>query len=88
MGTIPNMAVAHTLYREQVVPTNLAPPGALSVVRKTSTESPRRILTSNRTPPETMYDGLVIEYRIVIPLLGKQAWLTEIKHIREHTLRR
>ena len=33
--------------------------------------------------PEEMYDGLLIEYRIGIPLLGKQRWLTEIKHIRE-----
>ena len=28
-------------------------------------------------------NGLLIEYRIGIPLIGKQTWLTEIKHIRE-----
>lgn len=33
--------------------------------------------------PDIMYDGLLIEYRVGIPFLGKQAWLTELKHIRE-----
>lgn len=32
-------------------------------------------------PPE-MENGLLIEYRIRLPFLGKQRWLTEIKHIR------
>jgi ligand-binding SRPBCC domain-containing protein len=34
------------------------------------------------TVPEDMFDGLIIEYRISIPLLGSQRWLAEIKHIR------
>ncbi len=29
-----------------------------------------------------MYEGLLIEYRISVPLFGKQKWLTEIRHIR------
>ncbi|TVP77955.1 MAG: hypothetical protein EA353_09385 [Puniceicoccaceae bacterium] len=33
--------------------------------------------------PDEMYNGLLIEYRIGIPLIGKQTWLTEIKHVRE-----
>ena len=33
--------------------------------------------------PETMYNGLIIEYRIKIPFLGTRKWLAEIKHIRE-----
>ncbi|MDQ8206112.1 SRPBCC family protein [Coraliomargarita sp. SDUM461003] len=33
--------------------------------------------------PEQMYNGLLIEYRVGIPLIGKQTWLTELKHIRE-----
>ncbi len=32
--------------------------------------------------PKEMHEGLLIEYRIGIPILGKQPWLTEIKHIR------
>lgn len=33
--------------------------------------------------PEVMFDGLVIEYRVKIPLFGRWRWLTEIKHIRQ-----
>ncbi len=33
--------------------------------------------------PEVMFDGLMIEYRIKIPLIGTRKWLAEIKHIRE-----
>lgn len=33
--------------------------------------------------PETMYNGLIIEYSIRIPVIGRQRWVTEIKHIEE-----
>ena len=33
--------------------------------------------------PSVMFNGLLIQYRIRIPLLGEQRWLTEIRHIRE-----
>jgi ligand-binding SRPBCC domain-containing protein len=33
--------------------------------------------------PPVMDNGLIIEYRITIPLIGTHAWVTEIKHIRE-----
>jgi ligand-binding SRPBCC domain-containing protein len=33
--------------------------------------------------PAIMHDGLIVEYRITIPLIGTHAWVTEIKHIRE-----
>lgn len=33
--------------------------------------------------PETMFDGLLIEYRIKIPVFGTRQWLAEIKHVRE-----
>ncbi|PLX85552.1 MAG: hypothetical protein C0618_10475 [Desulfuromonas sp.] len=33
--------------------------------------------------PETMHEGLMIQYRIKIPMLGWQNWVTEITHIRE-----
>ncbi len=35
------------------------------------------------SPPDRMFNGLIIEYRIAIPVIGRQRWLTEIKHIRE-----
>jgi len=33
--------------------------------------------------PAIMHNGLIVEYRITIPLLGTHTWVTEIKHIRE-----
>lgn len=32
--------------------------------------------------PEIMHDGLIIEYLITVPIIGKQRWVTEIKHIK------
>ncbi len=32
--------------------------------------------------PEVMYDGLLIHYKVKIPLFGRWNWLTEIKQIR------
>ena len=38
---------------------------------------------TNGTPPEKMYPGLIIEYK-VSPLLGiKTTWVTEITHVKE-----
>lgn len=31
--------------------------------------------------PDEMYNGLIVEYRIRIPILGRQVWVSEIKHI-------
>jgi ligand-binding SRPBCC domain-containing protein len=33
--------------------------------------------------PAIMYNGLIVEYRITIPLFGTHTWVTEIKHIRK-----
>ncbi|MDJ0622730.1 MAG: SRPBCC family protein [Desulfocapsaceae bacterium] len=33
--------------------------------------------------PEVMHDGLIIEYLITIPVIGRQRWITEIKHIQK-----
>ncbi len=33
--------------------------------------------------PDKMYNGLMIEYKIKIPLFGSHRWLTEIKHVQE-----
>ncbi len=34
--------------------------------------------------PEEMFNGMIIEYSIRIPRIGKQKWITEIKHIRQN----
>ena len=33
--------------------------------------------------PDKMYNGLMIQYEIRIPMFGTHRWLTEIKHINE-----
>jgi len=33
--------------------------------------------------PEKMFNGLIVEYSIKIPVFGRRSWVTEIKHIRE-----
>ncbi len=33
--------------------------------------------------PAVMCNGLIVEYRITIPLLSTHTWVTEIKHLRE-----
>jgi ligand-binding SRPBCC domain-containing protein len=34
-------------------------------------------------PPEKTYTGLLLEYRVNVPLLGWSTWLTEIKYVEE-----
>lgn len=31
--------------------------------------------------PEVMFNGLLVEYRVKIPLMGWQVWVSELKHI-------
>jgi ligand-binding SRPBCC domain-containing protein len=79
------MPKIHELYREQTIATDIAT--AWDFIR-----SPQNL--DKITPddmdfeiigdlPTEMYDGLLIEYRVGIPIIGKQTWLTELKHIRE-----
>ena len=34
-------------------------------------------------PPEKSYAGLLLEYRVKVPLLGWSTWLTEIKYVED-----
>ena len=34
-------------------------------------------------PPESAYEGLLLEYKVRIPVLGWTTWLTEIKYVTE-----
>lgn len=36
-------------------------------------------------PPDQIYAGQLIEYRVKVPVLGKTTWLTEIKYLDEGT---
>ena len=79
------MPAIHQLRRELVIDTDLETawnfirqPGNLN--RITPPDMDFEIVSEL---PEVIYDGLLIEYRVGIPLLGKQSWLSEIKHLRE-----
>jgi len=79
------MPKIHSLHREQVIATDLkrawefiSSPANLDAI--TPPDLSFEIVTE---VPEVMYNGLLIEYRVGIPFLGKQTWLTELKHIRE-----
>lgn len=79
------MSTVHQLYREQIIPTSLEAawdfiksPQNLDLI--TPDDLSFQIVSE---VPEQMYNGLLIEYRVGIPLLGQQTWLTELKHIRE-----
>jgi ligand-binding SRPBCC domain-containing protein len=80
------MPALKQLYREQVIATDLNT--AWDFIRRP--QNLNRITPDDMTfeiiseVPEEMYNGLMIEYRIGIPLLGKQPWLSEIKHVRDH----
>lgn len=80
------MPKIQTLYRELIVDTDLDT--AWKFIR-----SPKNLdaITPDDLSfeivsdvPDKMYNGLLIEYKVGIPFLGKQTWLTELKHIREH----
>lgn len=73
----------HTLYREVALATTmeacwdfLKNPQNLNDI--TPTDLDFRIVSP---VPERMYNGLLVEYRIRIPLFGEQTWLTEICHV-------
>lgn len=74
----------HTLKQTQLLHTTLAEAWAfVQAPANLDTLTPAwlRFEIVSEVPP-VMEEGLIIEYRIGIPLLGRQRWVTEIKHIR------
>ena len=79
------MPKIHQLHREQTIATDLVT--AWDFIRSPSnldkiTPDDMDFEIVSELPDE-MYDGLLIEYRVGVPFLGKQSWLSELKHIRE-----
>ena len=75
----------YTLKREQLLPTSLEEAWAFlenpyNLNRITPTDLHFEITSDT---PEIMHDGLIIEYLITIPVIGRQRWVTEIKHIQK-----
>jgi ligand-binding SRPBCC domain-containing protein len=79
------MPAIYQLYREQTIHTDRQTAwDFISSPKNLDAITPDDMSFEIITPvPEEMYDGLLIEYRVGIPLIGKQTWLTEIKHIRQ-----
>tara|TARA_R110002111_G_scaffold224548_1_gene286189 strand:- start:60 stop:524 length:465 start_codon:yes stop_codon:yes gene_type:complete len=79
------MPKIYQLCREQTIATNLATAwdyisSPQNLDKITPSDMAFEIISQL---PQQMYNGLLIEYRVGIPLMGKQTWLTELKHIRE-----
>jgi ligand-binding SRPBCC domain-containing protein len=76
----------YTLAREQTIPTTLVKAWAFisSPANLDAITPPEMSFEIVSKVPEVMYNGLLIEYRVGIPFLGQQTWLTELKHIREN----
>ncbi len=79
------MPKIHNLERSLTLPTDLDTAWEfISTPRNLDAITPDDMSFSILTDvPEVMYDGLLIEYRVGIPLIGSQRWLTEIKHIKD-----
>ncbi len=77
--------MVYTLRREQILPVEpqalwhfLSRPENLNVITP-----PWLRFEIRSSVPERMFDGLLVRYRVRLPIFGAQDWLTEIKHIRE-----
>ena len=79
------MAPINRLDRSQVIDTDLATAWQfISSPRNLDEISPPEMVFEILPElPASMYDGLLIEYRVKIPLLGSRCWLSEIQSIRE-----
>ena len=79
------MPKIHTLERSVTVPTDLETAWKfISTPRNLDQLTPEDMAFNILTDvPDEMYDGLMIEYRVKIPLIGSQRWLTEIKSIKD-----
>ena len=75
----------YTLHKEILVDTPLEKAWAFishpkNLDRITPDDMAFRIVSD---VPDTMYNGLIVEYRVKIPLMGWQTWVSELKHIRD-----
>lgn len=74
----------HSLHREQTISTSLEEAWAFlsnpyNLSKITPPEMGFQVLGEI---PEEIYNGLLISYRVKVPYLGNQLWVSEIKHVR------
>ncbi len=79
------MAKIYRIQKEQIIDTDLET--AWNFIRKPSNLNKITPDTLDfniiSDVPDAMYNGLLIEYKIGMPLIGRRSWLTEIKHVRD-----
>lgn len=73
----------YTLYRETVAKTSLEKAWAFmsnpaNLNRITPDDMEFEICSEL---PDEMFEGMLVEYRVKIPVMGTQPWLSELKHI-------
>lgn len=73
----------YELYRQQVIDASIdrvwsfiSKPANLDKI--TPDDMAFEIVTET---PEQMHEGLIVEYRVTIPIVGQTTWVSEIKHI-------
>ena len=79
------MSKIYQLNRSQVIKTTLDK--AWDFIRSPANLNkitpPNMVFKILSDVPKSMYNGLIIRYRIKIPLIGEQNWVSEIKHIKD-----
>ena len=74
----------YTLHREQIIHTTLEDAWQfLKNPKNLNLITPDKLkFTIVSELPDEMANGLLIEYRVKLPVLGRRPWVSEIKHIR------
>jgi ligand-binding SRPBCC domain-containing protein len=79
------MSKVYQFTKEQVIQTDLE--SAWDFIRSPANLNkitpPDMTFTIISDVPDQMYEGLIIQYKIGIPFIGDQNWVSEIKHIQD-----
>lgn len=79
------MSKVYHLEREQLISTDLDTAWKfISTPNNLDALTPKEMSFSIvNDVPEVMHEGLLVEFRISIPFLGQQSWLSEIRDIKD-----
>lgn len=78
------MPKVYQFVRKQTIKTDLS--SAWNFIRNplnlNKITPPEMVFNILSNLPNEMYEGMIIRYKIKIPLLGEQNWVSELKHIK------
>ena len=79
------MPTIHKLHRELIIDTDLATAWEfMSSPKNLDAITPDDLSFETVSEvPDKMFNGMLIEYNVGIPFLGKQKWLSELNHVRQ-----